>query len=59
MSFLDFSIKRGSIKKVKASHFYQIKTIKTMSLSKESIKEFKGIFKKEYGKELSNQEAYP
>jgi len=29
-----------------------------MSLSKESINEFKEIYKKEYGKELSNQEAY-
>ena len=29
-----------------------------MSLSKESIEEFKEIFKKEYGKELSDQEAY-
>jgi len=29
-----------------------------MSLSKERIEEFKAIFKKEYGKELSDQEAY-
>ena len=29
-----------------------------MSLSKETIEEFKEIFKKEYGKELSDQEAY-
>ena len=29
-----------------------------MSLSKESINEFKEIYKKEYGKELSDQEAY-
>jgi len=29
-----------------------------MGLSKESIEEFKEIFKKEYGKELSDQEAF-
>jgi hypothetical protein len=34
------------------------KNNKTMSLSKESIEKFKEIFKKEYGKELSDQEAY-